>query len=87
MAWKFSINVMSVNPQGKDTDRIIAEGISALKSFYHDLGLTTSLTELCGQKPDIDAMAAGLEKNIGKTIGNYVPLDIDDCREIYRLAL
>lgn len=87
MVWRFAINVMSVRPDGLSTDEIIAEGISLLKDFYHDLGLTTSLTELVGQTPDIDEMVKNLEVNIGKTLGAYVPLSMDDCREIYRLAL
>ena len=87
MVWKFAINVMSVNPTNLTTDEIIAEGIRLLKDFYHDLGLTTSLTELCGREPDIDAMVKSLERNMGPILGQYVPLSMDDCREIYRLAL
>lgn len=87
MVWRFSINVMSVNPAGLDTQQIIAEGIHTLKDFYHDLGLTTSLTELIGKEPDIDAMVKSLEHNLGKTIGAYLPLSMEDCREIYKLAL
>ena len=84
--WRFAINVMSVDPAGKTTDEIIDEGISELKNFYHDLGLTVNLRELIGQEPDIDKMVASLERNVGKTLGNYVPLSMDDCREIYRIA-
>lgn len=87
MVWKFAINVMSVNPDGRDSDHIIEEGISLLKDFYHDLGLTTSLTELIGKEPDIEALVKSLEGNMGKTLGFYVPLSMDDCREIYKLAL
>ena len=87
MVWRFAINVMSVNPDGLDTDQIIAEGISLLKDFYHDLGLTTSLRELIGKEPDIETMVKSLERNMGITLGSYVPLSMDDCREIYRLAL
>lgn len=85
--WRFAINVMSVNPGGKDTDEIIDEGISELKNFYHDLGLTTNLRELIGEEPDIEKMVKSLERNVGKTLGNYVPLSMDDCREIYRLSM
>ncbi len=84
--WRFAINVMSVNPTGKTTDEIIDEGISELKHFYHDMGLTTSLRELIGQEPDIDKMVASLERNMGKTLGAYVPLSMEDCKEIYKLA-
>lgn len=87
MVWKFAINVMSVNPAGLDTDAIIEKGIASLKDFYHDLGLTTSLTELCGRKPDVDALIAGLRKTMGANVGSYVPLSMEDCREIYNMAL
>lgn len=85
--WRFSINVMSVNPEGKSTGEIIDEGISELKHFYHDLGLTTDLRELVGFEPDIEAMVKSLHRNMGDTLGFYVPLSMDDCREIYRIAL
>lgn len=87
MIWRFAINVMSVNPAGLDTEEIISEGISRLKEFYHDIGLTTSLKELIGEEPDIDKMIASLERNMGKTLGKYVPLSMEDCKEIYKLAL
>lgn len=87
MVWRFAVNVMSVDPSGLDTEHIIEEGINLLKDFYHDLGLTTSLTELVGKEPDIDALVESLHKNLGDMIGSYVPLSIDDCREIYQLAL
>lgn len=85
--WRFAINVMSVNPAGKSTEEIISEGISELKHFYHDMGLTTNLRELIGCEPDIPTMTASLERNVGKTLGNYVQLSMDDCAAIYRLAL
>ena len=85
--WRFAINVMSVNPVGKSTEEIIDEGIMELKHFYHDLGMTTNLRELCGCEPDIDKMVKSLHRNMGDTLGSYVPLSMDDCREIYKLAL
>lgn len=85
--WRFAINVMSVDPAGKDTEEIIDEGISELKNFYHDLGLTTNLRELVGKEPDIDLMVKSLHRNMGDTLGNYVTLSMDDCKEIYKLAL
>ena len=87
MVWRFAINVMSVNPAGLSTEQIIDEGIALLKDFYHDLGLTTSLRELIGKEPDIDLLVKGLEGNMGKTVGGYVTLTMDDCRKIYEEAL
>ena len=85
--WRFAINVMSVDPAGKDTNEIIDEGISELKNFYHDLGLTTNLATLCGCQPDIEKMINSLHRNMGDTLGAYVPLSMDDCRKIYEIAL
>jgi hypothetical protein len=84
--WKFAVNVMQVDPAGKDTADVIDEGISELKNFYHDLGLTTNLKTLIGEEPDIEKMVTSLERNVGHTLGNYVTLSMDDCREIYRIA-
>ncbi|MCM1369076.1 MAG: iron-containing alcohol dehydrogenase [Candidatus Amulumruptor caecigallinarius] len=84
--WRFAINVMSVNPANKDTLEIIDEGISELKNFYHDLGLTTNLRELIGREPDIDMLVRSLQRNMGETLGEYVELSMDDCREIYKIA-
>jgi len=85
--WRFAINVMSVDPAGKTTDEIIAEGIEELKCFYHDMGMTTNLRELVGCEPDIEKMVESLHRNMGDTLGCYVKLSMDDCRKIYRLAL
>lgn len=85
--WQFAINVMSVNPEGLSEEEVIAEGIKRLKEFYHDLGLTTSLRELVGKEPDIDAMTASLHQNMGDILGSYVPLTMDDCKEIYKMSL
>lgn len=87
MVWRFAINVMSVNPSDKTTDEIMEEGITLLKEFYHDLGLTTSLKELIGKEPDIDAMVKSLNRNMGPVLGKYFPLSMEDCKEIYKLAL
>lgn len=85
--WRFAINVMSVDPAGKSTEEIIEEGITTLKEFYHDMGLTTNLQILVGQKPDIDKMVESLHRNMGDVLGAYVPLTMDDCRAIYEIAL
>ena len=84
--WRFAINVMSVNPAGKTTEEIIDEGIHELMSFYHDLGMTTNLKTLIGCEPDIDKMVKSLHRNMGDILGAYVPLTMDDCKEIYRIA-
>ena len=85
---QFAINVMCVNAEGKDETTIIAEGIDALKNFYHEMELTTSMRELTGvAEPDIDVLVKSLNGNMGDTLGFYVALSMDDCAEIYRIAL
>lgn len=32
-------------------------------------------------------MVKSLNRNMGDTLGTYVPLSMEDCKEIYRLAL
>lgn len=82
---EFAINVMGVSPACSD-EAIIAEGISRLKNFYHEMGLTTSLKELIGCEPDIAGMVKSLEGNMGKLLGGYVRLTMDECAEIYRMS-
>ena len=85
---EFAINVMGVDAAAKNDETIIAEGIEALKSFYHNIGMTTSMRELTGvENPDIEALVKSLRGNMGDMLGFYVPLSMDDCAEIYRLAL
>ncbi len=84
--WQFAVNVMSVSPDGKTEREIIDEGIARLKEFYHDLELTTNLRVLIGGEPDIKAMVESLHRNMGDTLGAYVPLSMEDCAEIYRMA-
>lgn len=84
--WRFAINVMGVSPEGRDAHDVIAEGITRLKEFYHSLGLTTDLPTLIGCQPDIEKMVNSLRRNMGDILGCYVPLTMEDCAEIYRLA-
>lgn len=85
---QFATNVMGIDATSRTDEQVIAEGIAALKSFYHELGLTTSMRELtCVDEPDIAALVKSLNGNMGDTLGFYVPLSMSDCEEIYRLAL
>ena len=85
---EFAVKVMGVEAEGKSDEMVIAEGIEALKAFYHSIDLTTSMRELTGvENPDIEALVKSLNGNMGDTLGFYVPLSMEDCAEIYRLAL
>lgn len=85
---EFAVKVMGIEAEGKSDEMVIAEGIEALKAFYHSINLTTSMRELTGvENPDIEALVKSLNGNMGDTLGFYVPLSMEDCAEIYRLAL
>lgn len=85
---EFAVNVMGISAEEKNDEQIIEEGITSLKAFYHELGLTTSIRELTGvDNPDIEALVKSLNGNMGDTLGFYVPLSMTDCAEIYRMAL
>lgn len=83
--WQFAINVMSADPSGSK-EEVIERGIRNLKDFYHSLGLTTDLRSLVVGEPDIKAMVDSLRRLVGDSVGSYVPLSMEDCAEIYRLA-
>ncbi|MBQ5724392.1 MAG: iron-containing alcohol dehydrogenase [Muribaculaceae bacterium] len=85
---EFAVKVMGIEAEGKSDEMVIAEGIEALKAFYHSIDLTTSMRELTGvENPDIEALVKSLNGNMGDILGFYVPLSMEDCAEIYRLAL
>lgn len=85
---EFAVKVMGIEAEGKSDEMVIAEGIEALKAFYHSIDLTTSMRELTGvENPDIEALVKSLNGNMGDTLGFYVPLSMEDCAKIYRLAL
>lgn len=83
----FATNVMGINAAGKTEQEICRLAIEALKGFYHCLGLTTSTRELIKEEPDVDVLVESLRGNMGDTLGFYVPLSMDDCKEIYQLSL
>ncbi|MFP3952673.1 MAG: iron-containing alcohol dehydrogenase [Candidatus Acetothermia bacterium] len=76
---------------GKETnyyslERTARGGIKALKDFFSDIGLPTSLNEL-----DVNIGDGDLEEMASKctedgTVGNFVKLDAEDVLEIYRIA-
>lgn len=84
---QFATNVMGISPAGKTDETLCSLGIEALKDFYHTLGLTTSIRTLIDGEPDIDTLVKSLHGNMGDTLGFYVPLSMEDCRNIYISAL
>lgn len=43
---QFAVNVMGVDINLRDNDKIVKEGIKRLRAFFKDMGLPTTLGEL-----------------------------------------
>ncbi len=76
---------------GKETnyyslERTAREGIKALKDFFRDIGLPTSLEELDVEISDGDLREMATKCTEEGPVGNFVELDADDVLEIYNIA-
>ena len=60
-------------------------GIEKLKSFWHSLGLPTTLTELGGKAKDVPYLAKNAAYNPDGTLGGFVPLNKADVAAVYAL--
>lgn len=85
-AIQLATNVLGVCPDGLTDEQVIAEGISRLRTFWHSLGLPTTMHELGITNPDIDMLVSNLHVTKGEPIGGYVRLDRTLTRRIYELA-
>lgn len=90
---QYAVRVWDVPvPTGKllsDEEKVAVatEGIRRLKAFFTSLGLPVSFAELHIEHPDIPRMIESLRRNKGNLLGCYVKLTMEDCADIYRLAL
>lgn len=90
---QYAVRVWDVPvPTGKllsDEEKVAVatEGIRRLKAFFTSLGLPVSFAELHIEHPDIPRMIESLRRNKGNLLGCYVKLTMEDCTDIYRLAL
>ncbi|MCL2747865.1 MAG: iron-containing alcohol dehydrogenase [Oscillospiraceae bacterium] len=81
---RFATHVMGIPSAGNPDLRIISQGIAALEAFFRGLGMPTSFRD-AGLPPDrIDEMTDRANRWNG--LGNYVRLDKEDIRAIYRMA-
>ena len=83
---KYGYEVFGISPSGcKEADAKAA--ILATRQFFSSLGMPKNLGDLGFVEDDIEKMIPTLEKNKGKEFGSFKKLNMDDAREIYRLAL
>ena len=85
---RFALEVMGA-ARGADDEETIENGIRAMESFYHEIGMPVNLREL-GVAPDdkqIAFMAASCEEKAGGANGQVIPLKKEDMEKIYRMAM
>ncbi len=83
---KYGYEVFGISPSGcKEAD--VKAAILATRQFFSSLGMPKNLGDLGFVEDDIEKMIPTLEKNKGKEFGSFKKLNMDDAREIYRLAL
>ena len=89
---QFAVNVMGVDASYRDTDAIIQEGISRLRTFFTSIGLPQTLTELGIGEDKLEIMAKQCtHTRLGtgeteKSVGGLKKLYWRDVLAIYQLA-
>ena len=86
--YKFAVNVMDVEPKGKEMD-VILEGISKMEDFFRSIGMPTNLKEL-GVEPteeELHLLAKKCEEATGGHLGSALTLYIEDMYRIYKDAM
>lgn len=81
----FAERVFHVNVPGADQDETIRAAIDKLEAFYQSIGMPTRLREVGITDKDFDEMARKCTM-FGK-VGTMEPLDQQDVRRVYELAL
>lgn len=91
---QFARRVMGVTPSdvegaapGAKPKLVALEGVRRLTLFWQSMNLPTNITQLGITNPDIDLLVDKLHENKGELVGNYVKLDREMTREIYKMAL
>ncbi|MBQ4074529.1 MAG: iron-containing alcohol dehydrogenase [Clostridia bacterium] len=84
---QFAIRVFGVPESMGTMEEIAREGIRRLEAFYRSLEMPVRLKEIQIDDRDFERMAAHCAALVGGTVGKFVPLNAEDCRKIYYLAL
>jgi alcohol dehydrogenase YqhD (iron-dependent ADH family) len=82
---QFASRVFDVNPESKDKESIVLEGIEKLSYFSKSLGLPTHLRDIDVDKEAIEDMAE--KTQLFGPIGRFVELDKQDVVKIFELAI
>ncbi len=85
----FAQGVFSITPMGNSQqarEETVVEAIDALQRFFVSIGMPRTLGEFDVTPDDIEAWISTLRLNKGERFGQFMPLDMDDARAIYRSA-
>ena len=84
---RFAVKVFDVNPVNKTSFEIVNEGIEAVENFFKILNMPITFQEFEIPVNKMEQLLSGIEfDSKDETIGNYVKLTWDDCKDIYQLA-
>lgn len=83
---QFAERVFGVTEQATPRETALC-GVKHLKDFFRSIGLPVTFAELGVEHPDIDLLVKKLVENKGTSLGCYVKLTPENCREIYQLGL
>ena len=86
--YKFAVNVMDVDPSGKEMD-VIYEGIERMEDFFRSIGMPTDIKGL-GIDPtdeELRLMAEKCAEGAGGHLGSALTLYVEDMYRIYKDAL
>lgn len=86
---QFAVNVLKIANNFRSAEETAREGIEAMKVFYKNIGMPTSIPELLGRRVTDDEIREMADKcTLGKTstIGHLKVLSYDDIVTIYNMA-
>lgn len=83
---QLAVNVFGVPMDFAHPEKTAEEGIERFRSFWSSLGLPVTFAELGAKEEDIDFMAEHIMYG-ADGIGGFKKLQVNDVKEIYRLAL
>lgn len=83
--YQFATRVFDVNPDGKEKEQVVIEGIEAFERFLSGIGMPSSLKEFDVKEEDLEKMAHCIASTRG-TIGGYQVLEEADMLAIYKMA-
>lgn len=81
----FATNIMKIKKTTNE-DQMVLDAIAKLESYYHKIGLPTTISSSNLPTDKLEHMANRVSENNTITIGNFKKLDKNDILSIYTLA-